>query len=91
MAIRYSGNATIRLTYRDQGDYKVTIAVGGRNVWRGAVGAPASGFGEGIAYDGPEAYDATARAALAFAENEGAEFTDEYNESLTERAIRRTV
>lgn len=35
---------------------------------RGTIGAPASGFGPGVAYDSPAAYDTTARAALAFAD-----------------------
>lgn len=70
MAIRYSGNATIRVVYRDSGDYACTVSVAGRNVWTGTVGAPAVGFGVGIAYDSPEAYDEAARAALAFAEDD---------------------
>ena len=74
MAKRYSGNATIRLTYDDSvqsingaGFYRVTIAVAGRSVWSGIVNPAPAGFGPGIAYDSPLAYDDTARAALAFA------------------------
>jgi hypothetical protein len=33
------------------------------------VGAPASGFGLGIAYDSPVAYDRIAKSALAFAQD----------------------
>ena len=68
MARRFSGNATIYLSYTDRGDYRVTIGVEGRDAWRGRVNPPAAGFGPGIAYDSSEAYDQTARAAIAFAE-----------------------
>jgi len=70
MAKRYSGRAVITVLYQDRGDYKATVAIGKRNVWSGRIGAPASGFGRGIAYDSPAAYDRTAEAALSFAEDE---------------------
>ena len=91
MAIRYSGNATIRVTYRDSGDYACSVSVAGRSVWSGTVGAPASGFGPGVAYDSPEAYDSTARAALAFAEEDtgGDAIQPDWEEGSGERQIRR--
>lgn len=68
MAIRYSGSVRINVIWRDT-DYRCAISSpSGRYVV--FVGAPAAGFGAGIAYDSPEAYDQTARAALAFAEDE---------------------
>jgi hypothetical protein len=67
MATRYSGNATIRIHFTEMDDYGVSISAGGRNVYRGTVGAPAVGFGPGVAYDSSEAFDETARAALSFA------------------------
>lgn len=91
MATRYSGNATIRMVYQDSGDYACTVSVAGRNVWTGTVGAPAVGFGDGIAYDSPDAYDETARAALAFAEDEtgGDAIQPDWAEGSGERIIRR--
>jgi hypothetical protein len=71
MATRYSGNATIRVVYLDHLTYQCRVSVDGRSVWHGWIGPPERGFGPGIAYDSPRAYDSTARAALAFAEDEG--------------------
>lgn len=70
MAKRYSGNATVQVTYDDRDYYPCQVVINHREVWRGAVGVPACGFGSGIAYDSPEAYDSAARAAFAFAECE---------------------
>lgn len=70
MAKRYSGKAVITVTYEDRGDYKASVAIGKRNVWSGRIGAPAAGFGRGIAYDSPKAYDSTAHAALSFADDD---------------------
>lgn len=70
MAVRYCGNARIRVLYRDEGDYRCSVSVEGVRLWRGFVSPPAAGYGPGISYDSPEAYDLTARAALAFAEHE---------------------
>jgi hypothetical protein len=70
MAKRRSGNAVVRLRYDDIGNYETRVAVEGRNVWTGTLHPPMAGFGPGIAYDSPEAYDQTARAALAFAIDE---------------------
>jgi hypothetical protein len=66
MATRYSGEAVIRVAYTDAGDYRCTVSCGGHSETFTVV-APAAGFGAGVAYDAPRAYDATARAALAFA------------------------
>jgi len=75
MAIRYSGNVTIRLTYKDahfwHGEY-VAEGYYGRVIVNGQgysseVRPPLSGFGSGIAYDSPEAYDEIARSMVAFA------------------------
>jgi len=69
MAVRYSGNLTIRLTVNDRSDgWRVNIAECGANVYRGTVGQPHSAR---VAIDAPEEYDAAARAALAFAEHDG--------------------
>lgn len=70
MATRYSGTAIIRVTYEDRGDYKASVSDANGNLWRGRIGAPAAGFGPGIAYDSPKAYDSTAHAALSFADED---------------------
>jgi hypothetical protein len=75
-AIRYIGNVSIRIEYTGNAtdDYVCTLrgrtSDGGPTVTgkcKVTVRAPAAGFGPGIAYDSPEAFDSTARAALAFA------------------------
>ena len=74
MAIRYSGQVRISCVYRDQGDYRCMVSSpGGREILH--VNPPASGFGSGVSYDSPKAYDRTAHAALSFA-----------RESLTDEA-----
>jgi DNA-directed RNA polymerase subunit RPC12/RpoP len=72
MATRYCGNARISLTYRDRDIYAVRVygPESKRALWSGTIGAPAAGFGPGIAYDSPAAYDETARAAIAFADHD---------------------
>jgi hypothetical protein len=66
-AVRYSGSVRIELTYQDSdGCYDGKVVVGG-HTYGVSVGPPASGYGPGIAYDSPEAYDRAARAALSFA------------------------
>ena len=74
MATRYSGDLVIRLRYVDAayGEYRVRIldARSGEELWDGTIGAPRAGFGPGIAYDSKRAYDETARAAIAFAEDD---------------------
>lgn len=62
MAIRYCGNQSIRVVYLDSGVYRCSTA--GQSL---TLHPPAAGFGPGIAYDSPEAYDQTARAAISFA------------------------
>jgi hypothetical protein len=74
MAKRYSGLATVTLTYDDRrGDYKASVSVGGHSVWSGRVGAPRSGGG---AVDSPKAYDDTAHAAISFAVDEHPDLAD---------------
>ena len=73
MATRYSGDLKISVVYDDSRRddvYRVSISRDGRNVWRGQIGPPASGFGPGIGYDSAQAYDRTAHAALSFADDE---------------------
>lgn len=70
MAKRYSGDLQISVIYDDRDFYRVAVSRGGKLLWRGRVRPPAAGFGRGIAYDSPEAYDDTARAALSFMQNE---------------------
>lgn len=72
MAKRYSGRAVVTVTYKDDGAYRAVVAVGGKNVWRGSIAPPWAGYGPGISYDSPAAYDRTARAALSFAMDERA-------------------
>jgi len=67
MATRYSGNLRITCTYRDRGDYKCTVTPHGGKAHTVFVNPPASGYGPGISYDSPEAYDRVAHAAIAFA------------------------
>lgn len=67
MAVRYCGELTIRISFRDSGDYAGTISHEGRHLWTFAdLGAPAIGWGEGVGYDSPAAYDAAAEGAVAF-------------------------
>jgi hypothetical protein len=64
MAIRYIGDAVIRITYRDCGDYAGTVTANG-HTWRFAdLHAPRCGFQ--FAYDSPRAYDEMARSATTF-------------------------
>lgn len=67
MATRYSGNLRISVVYDDRGgDYRVGVT-DGTHRWRGRVRPAPAGFGAGVAYDSPRAYDEIARSALAFA------------------------
>ena len=94
MAIRYSGLVKINVVYRDQGDYRAVVTLNDPEdfrrhplkafrkkapSWTGFINPPAAGFGRGIAYDSPEAYDQTAHAALSFAD-------DEENDWVAEKA-----
>ena len=66
-AVRYSGSVRIELTYQDSdGCYDGKVVVDG-HTYSVSVGPPASGYGPGVAYDSPEAYDRAAHAALSFA------------------------
>ena len=70
MATRYSGKLRISAVLDDRtGNYRVGVT-DGKHRWRGSVGAPASGFGAGVAYDSPRAFDQVASAALSFASDE---------------------
>ena len=69
MALRYSGDLQIRVTYQDRGDYKASVTTlrGPSRRWSGYVSPAPAGFGRGVAYDSPQAYDEIAHAALSFA------------------------
>jgi hypothetical protein len=71
--------------YRDQGDYRVVVTLNDPEdyrrhplkqfrkkapSWTGFVNPPPAGFGRGIAYDSPRAYDQVARAAISFADDD---------------------
>lgn len=77
MARRYIGDATIYIQYHDDGDYRGSIVCyfnahcaaqfRERRVWKFKdLNAPPAGFGPGIAYDSPEAYDRMAQSAASF-------------------------
>lgn len=71
MARRFIGDANIYIMYHDDGDYRGSIVVaqddGPPAVWKFRdLKAPRCGFGPGIAYDSPEAYDQMAQAAAGF-------------------------
>ena len=71
MAIRYSGGLKINVLYRDRGDYRTVITETGhgaskRNKSVVFVRPAPAGFGPGIAYDSPQAYDEIASSALSF-------------------------
>ena len=74
MAIRYSGGLKINVIYRDNGDYRAVITEYGprRSLQREVhiIRPATSGFGRGVAYDSPQAYDEMAHAALSFADDE---------------------
>jgi hypothetical protein len=66
-AVRYSGSVRIELTSQDSDschDGKVAVDT---HTYSVSVGPPAIGYGPGVAYDSPEAYDRAAHAALSFA------------------------
>ena len=75
MARRFSGpNTVVHVRILDCGGfstatYRATIAVSGRNVYRCDVGAAASYRGPA---DAPGTFDSVARAALSFANADGA-------------------
>lgn len=70
MATRYVGDATVRIQYHEtrgnQTEYRGTVTAGGKSWAFDGLCAPAAGFGAGVGYDSPEAYDSMAGAAVAF-------------------------
>lgn len=91
MAKRYSGDLTIVLAYDDRGFYPTAISRGRRRIWRGQIGAPASGFGRGVAYDSSRAFDDIARSALSFADHDGADVASSAESLPDGWQIRRTT
>lgn len=78
MAKRYSGDVSMRLSYRDaHDDYKVTLSSGGRR--KVVYVLPPAILQHTV--DSPKAYDDTARAAIAFAEDEGFDMQPDYTDS----------
>lgn len=79
MATRYSGDVKVSVLYRDQGDYRAVVSAPGEKPEVVFVRPAASGFGRGVAYDSPEAYDEIARSAISLANrpfDDRAEFGD---------------
>lgn len=70
MAKRYSGDLQINVVYDDRNYYQTSISRDGRVLWRGRVHPAPAGFGRGVAYDSPQAYDEIARSAIAFGAND---------------------
>ena len=71
MARRFIGDANIYILYHDAGDYRGSIVVplddGPPAAWKFRdLHAPKIGFGPGIAYDSPKAYDLMAQSAASF-------------------------
>lgn len=91
MAKRYSGNLQISVVYDDKNHYRTAVSRGGKLLWRGIVNPAAAGFGPGVAYDSPKAYDEIASSALSFADHEVGGIGDEaeVDENLTGWLIRR--
>jgi hypothetical protein len=92
MARRYSGNLQISIVYDDRGHYRTSVSSGGKLLWRGTVNPAPSGFGRGIAYDSPQAYDEIASSAIAFADDEKGDIADEAEtkEDMTGYLIKRS-
>lgn len=72
MAVRYIGDAVIRIFYRDGDTYVGSVCVGGSAKSRGRcwkfddLNAPRGGFGYSFGYDSAEAYDSMAKSAVGF-------------------------
>jgi hypothetical protein len=70
VARRWIGDALITIKYHDEGDYRGTIVVKNHSgvwVWKFRdLHAPQCGFGPGVSYDSPEAYDRMAQSAASF-------------------------
>lgn len=79
MAKRYVGDATIRMEFRQAqvgGDYyKCSVSMKGQHLASLTVRPPPAGYGDGVAYDAPAAYDQVAVAVLAFAGDDTREET----------------
>lgn len=92
MAKRYSGNLQINVTYDPHNFYRVSVSQGGKRLWGGRVSPAPSGFGPGIAYDSPRAYDEIAGSALSFADDEVGGIGDDadFKDDGTGYLIRRT-
>lgn len=92
MAKRYSGNLVINVVYDDKNFYRTSVSRGGKLLWRGSVQPAPAGFGPGVAYDSPKAYDEVASSAIAFADDEVGGVSDkaDYDEDLAGYLIRRT-
>ena len=93
MAKRYSGNLKIDVVYDDRGHYQTSVSQDGTTLWRGRVNPAPAGFGPGIAYDSPQAYDEIARSALAFADHDVGGIGDEaeFDEAMTGYLVRRNL
>jgi len=91
MATRYSGDLKINVTYDDRNFYRASVSRGDKLLWRGRVNPAPAGFGPGVAYDSPQAYDEVAVSALAFADDDVGDIGDtaEYNDNMTGYLIRR--
>lgn len=92
MAKRYSGNLQINVSYDDKNFYRTSVSSGGESLWSGIVRPAPAGFGPGIAYDSPKAYDEVAQTAIAFAEDEKGGIADEaeFDENMTGYLVRRS-
>lgn len=92
MAKRYSGNLQINVTYDDKNFYRTSVSSGGESLWSGIVRPAPAGFGPGVAYDSPKAYDEVAQTAIAFAEDEKGGIADEaeFDEDMTGYLVRRS-
>jgi hypothetical protein len=95
-ALRYSGDASVRVTYLDtpdglpdnrNGGYRCFVRTDSGERFSCVVGAPQV---LQHAVDAPEAFDDAAKAALAFAEHEGISLQCEYDEQLSDRLVHRS-
>jgi len=82
MARRYIGDAVIEIFYRDRGDYAGRVTAHKKTWHFEDLYAAAIGFGPGIAYDSPAAYDEMAQSAVSFGsyytiDNRGPEFEEQ--------------
>lgn len=98
MAKRTSGNMTVRVEWVAVGAfqyYRARVSADGRHLATHKISEPVCGMtddsGKRIAVDHPEAYDATARAAIAFTLAQGKEGHPDYdpNGLIGRIAVRR--